>query len=189
MIWELLTGYEPFCSKKGRVKEEKMKACIENGEVLKRHPLPSDTPASVTAIFEGCLKPNPLERPTMGEIIEVLFLAVEPENYKKLYDTKTRVASPWLKKTLSLIEVPVPELPEGAILDSDSEQEEILDSHSDEEPKITYTEAAAAGVEEDTPTNVSTVLRDDARVSNPSPAKTISPHTLSFRPLRPRYPR
>ncbi len=162
---------------------------MRKGEVLKHHTLPSDIPAWVTAIFEACLKSNPLERPTMGEIVEVLFLANEPENYKKLYNTKTHAASPWLKNTLSLIKMPVPGLPEGAIPDTDSEQEEILDSHSDEEPKITYTEAAAAGVEEDTPTNVSTVLRDDARVSNPSPAKTISPHTYSFRPLRPRYPR
>ncbi len=138
VIWELLTGYEPFGSKKG-LSEEKLIDVIKKGDVLKYHVLPTHTPPWVVAIFEACLKSTPAERPVMSEILEVLFLAIDPQRYVKLYDTKTRAASSWLQDILTSLQS-TPEVAmlmnstDAGIADSDSEHEGTPDSDSDENP-------------------------------------------------------
>ena len=105
VIWELVTGYAPFCSKDRVCQEDEIGTLIKKGEVLKHHPLPEETPPWVVAIFERCLSFKADERPKMAEIVQVLCLAANPDKYAQLYPKKhqTTVMSSWLKDTLALI--------------------------------------------------------------------------------------
>ena len=127
VIWELFTGYEPFGSQKS-LSENTVIEIIKKGEVLQYHSLPSNTPTWIVTIFEACLQLNSASRPAMGEILQVLLLAINPQRYLKLYDPKSRVASPWLQDILlsvqSILEVAaVINAPEEGVADSDSEKE------------------------------------------------------------------
>ena len=105
VIWELVTGYAPFCSKDKVYPADEIKALIEKGEVLKHHLLPEETPPWAVAIFKQCLSFKADERPKMGEIVQVLCLAANPDKYAQLYQNKnpSMVMSSWLKDTLALI--------------------------------------------------------------------------------------
>ena len=104
VMWELMTGYEPFSSGKGMlVSPDKLDTVIREGKALSHHVLPSDTPDWLHAIFTACLAKEPSERPTMGEIVQVLCCAVDPEKYQRLYPgRKLASSSAWLQNTLSL---------------------------------------------------------------------------------------
>ena len=177
VMWELVTGGEPFGAKKG-LTQEMLIQIIQKGEVLNHHTLPADTPAWVAAIFQACLKSNPAERPLMSEILEVLFLAIDPARYVQLYDTKTRVASPWLQAMLSSLQN-VPEVVavlnsvQEGVHDSDSENEGVLDS-DEETASVSSTMSSRESI-----SNVS------AGVTTPSPshASTRSSGAASSTPI------
>ena len=107
VIWELMTGYEPFHAGKGlMVSQEKLHAVLQAGQALPYHALPSDTPDWIQAIFKACLSKEPSDRPTMGEIVQVLCCAVDHEKYQWGYHNKPSLesSSTWLQRTLSLLQ-------------------------------------------------------------------------------------
>lgn len=157
VVWELVTGYAPFCSEKGTLDDKATLDRIKSGEVLTHHVLPSDTPPWVVAMFNACLVSNPAERPTMSEIVEVLCLAIAPERYAKLYSLQTRVASPWLEQTLSL----VPNALKKTIENNASNEKVVSDSEEESSGKSDSEEAISPDEEEVPTTTASAVSIHD----------------------------
>ena len=128
VIWELVTGYAPFCSKDKIFTEAEIRTVIKKGEMLTHHVLPQDTPDWLVAIFKACLSVHADERPEMGGIVQVLCLAVDPNKYVKLYQNQQQTTrSPWLQQTLSLLPQPLnltlAQSSDDGRRDSDSDQE------------------------------------------------------------------
>ena len=172
VIWELVTGYEPFSSKGLCLSKERMEKAILGDEILRHHELPSNTPEWVKAIFVACLGQNPAERPLMSEVLQVLCLAINREKYQRLYRGKQPLqsGSAWLQKTLSLLP--------GVEEDSDLE-EGVQDSDSEEETGDAL-DLKAKEVETNIPLiHESSSLKTVSRESDINIASSVVPNTVS----------
>jgi len=84
ILWELMTGKIPFDG----YDEETIGNVISLGDVLSYHPIPSDAPNVLANLMKKCLSRIPEDRPKMHEVVEMLFKALEPEEYKAYHKAK-----------------------------------------------------------------------------------------------------